>query len=130
MEPYTRRFAAVVGDAAATGSVLERFESLRSGALLDDEGVGAPSSLSMSSSLMSSSLGRMDAKASGLEKDGAVSNDILLDELRLSALRAAEGGLREKPSGGGLLNEEAAGGGEVLAWAAVVVAEVEGCETF
>lgn len=63
---------------------------------------------------MSSSLGRMDAKASGLEKDGAVSNDILFEELRLGALRAADGGLREKPSGGGLPNEEA-GGGEVLA---------------
>lgn len=68
----------------------------------------------------------MDAKASGLEKEGAVSNDILLEELRLSALRAAEGGLRGKP-GGGLLS----GGGEVLAWAvSAVAAEDEGCETF
>ncbi len=43
-----------------------------------------------------------------------MSNDILLDELRLSALIAAEGGLRGKPSGAGLLNDEAVGG-ETLA---------------
>ena len=78
------------------------------------EAAGGPSSLSVSSSWMSSSLGRMEAKASGLEKDGAVSNDILLDELRLSALRAAEGGLSEKPTCAGVLNDDA-GGGEVLA---------------
>lgn len=42
-----------------------------------------------------------------------MSNDILLEELRLSVLSAAEGGLREKP-GGGLLKDEA-GGGDVLA---------------
>jgi hypothetical protein len=35
---------------------------------------------------MSSSFGRMEAKASGLEKEGAVSKDILLEELRPRAL--------------------------------------------
>ena len=62
---------------------------------------------------MSSSLGNMDAKASGLEKEGAVSKDILLDELRLSALNAAAGGLREEP-GAGVLSDGAAVG-EVVA---------------
>lgn len=81
---------------------------------LEDEASCGPSSLRVSSSLTSSSLGRMDAKASGLEKEGAVSNDILLEELRLSALSAAEGGLREKPGGAGLVNDKA-GGGEELA---------------
>ena len=103
---------------AAGGSELDRCGSLSrihagaEGAVGAAE-VAAPSSWRVSSSLMSSSLGRMDAKASGLEKEGAVSNDILLEELRLSALSAAEGGLREKP-GGGLLNE-GTDGGEVLA---------------
>lgn len=102
-----------MGRRAATGSELDRccsFSRIQAGAGL----VAVASWLSTSSSLMSSSLGRMDAKASGLEKEGAVSNDILLEELRLSALSAAEGGLRERPGGGGLVNDGAVGG-EVLA---------------
>lgn len=59
-------------------------------------------------------MGRMEAKASGLEKDGAVSNDILLDEERPRALIAAEGGLRGEPGGAALLKDEVVGG-EALA---------------
>ncbi len=65
----------------------EEVEPRARGIHVADAGAGASSSLSCaSSSLTSSSLGRMEAKASGLEKEGAVSNDILLEELRPRAL--------------------------------------------
>lgn len=54
-----------------------------------------------------------------------MSNDILLEEVRTSALSVAEGGLREKPGGGAGVLKDEAGGGEMVAWAAAAAAAGE-----
>lgn len=51
---------------------------------------------------MSSSVGKIDANASGLEKDGVVSIDIFLREARVRSLGAADVSAEEPPAIGGL----------------------------